>query len=328
MSGLSGASCLVCGGAGFIGSHLVDGLLDRGVSSIQVIDDFSLGRRENLAPVLERSDIVLVEGDCTDLEGLKRLAGARPFDLCFNLAVIPLPASLEEPRPTVDRNVAMTSAVCELGRVGGYSRLVQFSSSEVYGTAEVLPMSEEHPFRPTTPYAASKAATDLVALSYGATFGLEVAVVRPFNVFGPRQNPGIYAGLIPVVINRVLTGEPVTVHGDGEQTRDYVFVSDVVAATLSIAILDAALGRSVNIASGSERTVNELVAAILDALGEPDWPVVHVDPRPGDVRRLLGDITLARDLVGYRPEVTLEAGLLETVDWYRSRPMRTLPEPR
>ena len=189
-------------------------------------------------------------------------------------------------------------------------------------------MSEEHPFRPATPYAASKAATDLVALSYGATFGLEVAVVRPFNAFGPRQNPGIYAGLIPVVINRVLTGEPVTVHGDGEQTRDYVFVSDVVPATLSIAILDAALGRSVNVASGSERTVNELVAAILDALGEPDWPVVHVDPRPGDVRRLLGDITLARDLVGYRPEVTLEAGLLETVNWYRSRPMRTLPEPR
>ncbi|MDX6633288.1 MAG: UDP-glucose 4-epimerase [Solirubrobacterales bacterium] len=320
-SELRGTSALVTGGAGFIGGHVVEALLDAGVERVAVLDDFSLGNEANLQAVSDSPALTVERGDCADLAALERLAG-EPFDLCFNMAVIPLPASLEDPRRVVDHNIAMTTAVCELGRAGGFGRLVQFSSSEAYGTAQSVPMSEDHPLLPTTPYAASKAATDLIALSYAETFGLEGVVVRPFNTFGPRQNPGAYAGLIPTVIGNVRRGEPVTIHGDGEQTRDYAYVTDVVAGVLAAAASAEATGRSINLGSGEEHTVKELIRVILESLGEPDWPVEHGPDRPGDVRRLLADTTLAAELLGYAPAVGLEEGMRETVSWYLANPDR------
>ncbi len=313
---LSGGTALVTGGAGFIGSHLVDGLLAAGLARVVVLDDLSLGRRENLADALADDRTALVEGDCADLSLLRELADAA-FDLCFNLAVIPLPHSLEHPRQNVDRNVAMTTAVCELARAGRVGRLVQYSSSEVYGTARHVPMDEGHRLHPHTPYAAAKAATDLVASSYATTFGLEMVCVRPFNTYGPRQNDAAYAGLIPAVIRRVEAGEPVLVHGDGEQTRDMTYVADSVAGTLAAATCDAALGATVNLGTGSEASVNAMVSAILDALGVPDHPVQHQAERPGDVRRLHADVSLARDLFGYDPATRLDDGMRRTVSWYR-----------
>lgn len=312
---LEGRSALVTGGAGFIGSHLVDGLLTAGVRRVHVLDDLSLGRRENLSAAIGRSGVELMAGDAADLELLRSLAQA-PYDLCFNLAVIPLPHSLEHPRENVDLNLAMTSAVCELGRQGGYRKLVHFSSSEVYGTARRTPMDESHPLGAHTPYAAAKAATDLVVASYATTFDLPAVTVRPFNTYGERQNAGAYAGLIPAVVGAVLRGEPVTVHGDGEQTRDMTYVGDIVSGALAAAASEAAVGRTLNLGAGREATVNELVTHLLAALGREDHPVERGPARPGDVRRLLADISEARHVLGYSPRTDLAEGLSRTVAWY------------
>jgi UDP-glucose 4-epimerase len=308
---------LVTGGAGFIGSHLVDRLLADGARSVTVLDDFSLGREQNLEQARARGDVEVVRGDAADLAALEALTERRgPFSICFNLAVIPLPASLVRPRETTDANVAMTTAVCELGRAGGYERLVQYSSSEVYGTAIEVPMPESHALNPETPYAASKAATDMIADSYRRTFGMPVLTIRPFNAYGPRQNDASYAGLIPTVVNNVLNGEPVTIHGDGEQTRDYAYVGHIAAATARAAVLDSAIGKTFNVGAGREDTVTDIVALLLDALGVPDWPVVHGAPRIGDVRRLYADSSLAARELGHTPSMSLDQGLRLTVEWY------------
>jgi UDP-glucose 4-epimerase len=317
-SPLSGSSALVTGGAGFIGSHLVDGLLAAGTARLCVVDDLSLGRRENLQAAIAAGAHFEVL-DCCDIEALRDLLTTDTFDYCFNLAVIPLPASLVDPRANVDRNVAMTTAVCELGREGRFGRLIQYSSSEVYGTARTTPMTEDHPLSPHTPYAAAKAATDLVAMSYATTFGLEVVTVRPFNTYGERQNDRAYAGIIPAVVRNVQAGEPVQIYGDGEQTRDMTYVGDTVSGTIAAAARDSALAKTINLGSGEEASVNEMVRLLLDTLGHPDHPVEHVDRRPGDVRRLLADITLARAELDYEPRTSLREGLERTAAWYERR---------
>jgi UDP-glucose 4-epimerase len=317
---LIGSSALVTGGAGFIGSHLVEGLLAAGASRVHVLDDLSLGSEANLAGALEHSEVELTVGDAADADLLERIcARGGPFDHCYNLAVIPLPHSLEHPRENVDRNVAMTTAVCELGRSRAYRRLIQFSSSEVYGTALTVPMDEQHPLHPHTPYAAAKAATDLIALSYATTFELDVVVVRPFNTYGERQNDGAYAGVIPAVVRAVLAGEPVTIHGDGEQTRDMAYVLDTVQGTLLAAVAAEVSGATFNLGAGEEVSVNELVPRLLKALGHPNHPVLHGAPRPGDVRRLLADTRGARERLGYMPSTPLDVGLGRTVEWYLKR---------
>jgi UDP-glucose 4-epimerase len=307
--------CLVTGGAGFVGSHLVEGLVAAGAGEVVVVDDLSLGREANLEAVHDR--VSLYVGDAADTALLEDLCEGEPFDLCFHLAVLPLPHSLEHPRDNVERNVAMTMPVCELARAGRIGRLVHFSSSEVYGTARTAPMTEGHPLHAHTPYAAAKAATDLVALSYATTFGCEVVVVRPFNAYGERQNDAAYAGLIPAVIRRVQAGEPVVVNGDGEQTRDMTHASDTARGALALAVADGVAGRTFNLGQGSEVSVNAMVQALLDALGAPDHPVEHGPQRPGDVRRLLADTSAAREAVGYAPLVGVREGFARTVDWYR-----------
>jgi UDP-glucose 4-epimerase len=313
---LTGATALVTGGAGFIGSHLVEGLVEAGAARVVALDDLSLGREENLAAV--RDSIELIVADCADERALLDACGGARIDLCFNLAVIPLPHSLAHPRENVDRNVAMTTAVCELQRARRIARLVQYSSSEVYGTALTVPMDETHPLNAHTPYAAAKAATDLVALSYATTFGLDTVVARPFNAYGERQNDAAYAGLIPEVIKRVREGRPVVVNGDGEQTRDMTYVADTVAATLALARADGVAGEVLNIGTGREVSVNEMVRALLDALGAPDHPVEHGPERPGDVRRLLAGTDRIREAVGFEAAVGVEEGFRRTVSWYEA----------
>lgn len=310
---LAGGSFLVTGAAGFIGSHLVDALLAAGAGRVLGLDDLSLGSRANLDVALADRRFELVEQDCA--AGVD-VADER-FDACFNLAVIPLPASLVEPKPVVDRNVAMTTTVCELGRAGRFGTLVQFSSSEVYGTAERERLGEDDPQRPETPYAASKAATDAVAASYHRTFGADIVLVRPFNTYGPRQNQGGYAGLVPAVLARLAAAEPVIVYGDGKQTRDYVYVGDTVRGALAAYERLPGDGRAVNVASGEEVSVNEVVAALLEAVGAAEHPVVHGDPRPGDVRRQRGDIARARRELAFEPQVGLADGIRRTVASYR-----------
>lgn len=311
---VEGASFLVTGGAGFIGSHVVDRLLGLGAASVVVVDDLSLGRRENVAAAAE-----FVEADVADLGALAEVVRDRVFDGCFNMAVIPLPVSLERPRESVDRNVAMTTAVCELVRAGALRTLVQFSSSEIYGSVEEGAIGEDHPHAGTTPYAASKSATDLVAQSYQRTFGCEVVLVRPFNTYGPRQNKGGYAGLLPTVITRVAADQPIVIDGDGRQSRDFLFVEDTARGAVAAYERLPGTGLVVNLGSGVERSVNEVVETLLAALGVPEWPVEHGPPRPGDVHRHLADAARARELLGFEPAVPFAEGIERTVAWYRGQ---------
>ena len=209
----------------------------------------------------------------------------------------------------------MALNICELGRRGLYRSLIHCSSSEVYGSARYVPMDEEHPLLARTPYAAAKAAADLLVQSYQHTFGLDATIIRPFNNYGPRQNDQNYAGIIPIVVRRIQAGEAPVIFGDGEQTRDYSFVRDVADGMVRVAKTDVARGGVINIASGEEVSVNRLVRGIAAALAY-DGPIEYAPPRPGDVRRHLADITRARTLIDYHPRTRLEDGLKLTVDWY------------
>jgi UDP-glucose 4-epimerase len=315
---LASKSVLVTGGAGFIGSHLVDRIIRENPQTIVVVDNFFLGSLDNLAQALrERPDLEIVRLDAADLAAMQDVVSRYRIDTVFDLAVVPLPTSLTYPAWTVRTNVGIVTTFCELARRGDIERLVHLSSSEAYGSARYVPMDEEHPHDAITPYAASKSAGDHVIRSYVQTFGIDATVVRPFNNIGPRQNPGSYAGIVPIVVQRVLAGQPIEIHGDGEQTRDLVFVRDTADYVVRIHDAEAARGRVLNLATGTETSVLALVRRLLHALGEPDHPVVHTAPRPGDVRRHSADVRALEAVLGSHPPVIDDAALAETVEWYR-----------
>lgn len=312
-------SVLVTGGAGFIGSHLVDRIIQESPANLAVVDNLFLGKEENLDQARQAfPTLKFYRQDASDYAAMKRIITAEGVEAVFSLAVVPLPTSLERPRWTVDTNVAITTVACELLREGYYQTLIHFSSSEAYGSAQYVPMDEKHPLVASTPYAASKAASDHVVLSYWKTFGIDAAIVRPFNNFGPRQNEGAHAGVIPVIIRAALRGDPATIYGDGEQTRDFIFVREVADAAVRVYEEPATRGQVINIATGQELSINRLVREIL-AILDADVPIVHDAPRAGDVRRHCGAVDLARRLIGFQPHVALNDGLIETVDWYRQK---------
>ena len=315
---LKGKNVLVTGGAGFIGSHLVERIALEQPATLSVVDNMYLGRKENLARAVELfPDLNVHVIDATDYDALGAILAAGHVDVVFNLAVVPLPASLINPRWTVDQNIAMASIACELQRQGFFQTLIHFSSSEAYGTAAYVPMDETHRCLPSTPYAASKLAGDHIALAYRETYGSDVAILRPFNNFGPRQNAGAYAGIIPIVVGRVLRGEPIVIYGDGEQTRDFVFVRDTADAAIQMYEHVETRGQVINVASGIEVSMNDLVKELCLALGKAS-EVTYEEARPGDVRRHCGATGLASQLFDFAPRTNLRTGLQETVAWYRS----------
>lgn len=318
---LKGKRVLVTGGAGFIGSHVVDALGDVGAEKIVVVDNLFLGRKENLEDAQKRfGDRLSCYWESARDEGrLGQILESEKIEVVYDMAVIPLPHSLTDPAWNVRENTELTLVLCELARKGAYKTLVHFSSSEAYGTALRTVMDEEHPQLPCTPYAASKLAGDMLAISYAETFGIDTTVLRPFNNYGPRQNDGAHAGIIPLVISRVKAGLPIQIHGDGEQTRDLVFVTDTAQAALDIYGCLETRKRIVNVASGIETSMNTLVRALLESLGVPNHPVVHVEGRPGDVRRHMGGVELAKKLWGYTPKVGLAEGLRRTMAYYANR---------
>ena len=314
---ISTRSVLVTGGAGFIGSHLVDRLIVENPKRIVVVDNFFLGNERNLDDARRaRPDVEVLRLDASNLAAMQDVVTQFEIDTVFDLAVVPLPTSLLYPHWTMQTNIGITSTFCEIARRGLIGRLVHMSSSEAYGSGRYVPMDEDHPHDAITPYAAAKSAEDHIIRSYVRTFGIDATVIRPFNNYGPRQNPGSYAGIIPIIVQRVLSGQPIEVHGDGEQTRDFTFVRDTADLTVAIHDDPDCRGVEVNVATGVGTSVNELVARILSIMNAPHHPVIHTEERPGDVRRHLADVSRLVSLLGRQPAVLSEESLRETVEWY------------
>jgi UDP-glucose 4-epimerase len=316
---LTNKNILVTGGAGFIGSHLVDRIIKEDPGKLVVVDSFFLGREENLGEArMIYPDLILYRMDASNLAAMLQLVISEQIEVVFNLAVVPLPTSLEFPTWTIETNIGITTTFCELARRGHIQTLVHCSSSEAYGSALYTPMDEKHPLLPCTPYAASKAGCDHIVLSYRQTYDIDTVIVRPFNNFGPRQNQGSYAGVIPIVVRRVIEGAPVEIFDDGEQTRDFIFVRDTADAMVRIYEEKLTRGQVINIASGRETSVNSLVAQLTSVMGVPDHPRFHSAARPGDVRRHCGNVNRLHELTGFSAHTISTETLTETVEWYQS----------
>jgi UDP-glucose 4-epimerase len=312
---LEGRRVLVTGAAGFIGSHLADRLAGR--CELHLVDDLSVGARENLAAALERPGVRFVEADVRDPARMRELC--RGIEVVFHLAISCLRTSLRRPFLSHEVNAGGTLSLCLAAREQGVDRFVYVSSSEIYGSARSVPMSEDHPCRPTTVYGASKLAGELYALAHLRSFGLPVVVVRPFNTYGPREPwQGARAEVIPRFLLRLEAGLPPVVYGDGTQTRDFTYVEDTVEGILAAAACDALVGEAVNVARGREASVLE-IARLLGELAGREIPPCHEPGRPGDVARHFADVSKAGRLLGFEARVDLREGLARTLAWFRAQ---------
>jgi len=300
---------LVTGGAGFIGSHIVARLVAEG-EQVRVLDDLSSGALGNLGPLRDRID--LIEGDVRDVDTVARTVA--DVDIIFHEAAVPsVPRSVADPRTTIDVNVAGTLNLLLAARDAGCRRVVFASSSSVYGDTPVLPKVETMTPRPRSPYAISKLTGEQLCANFSDLYGLETVALRYFNVFGPRQDPAShYAAVIPKFLRSLLNGEQPTIFGDGEQSRDFTYVDNVVDANLRAARTGAAAGGVFNIASGRAISVYSMLHQIAGLLGVDD-AAQHAPARPGDIRDSLADISAARAVLGFDPGVTFEEGLARTV---------------
>lgn len=305
----------VTGGAGFIGSALVRGLLREGLGPVEVIDNLLTGREENLEEV--RAGVALHRADIRDYPVLAPLL--RGVDVVFHLAAIPsVPRSIAEPEPSHEVNIDGTFEVLRACREGGVRRLVYAASSSAYGDTEVLPKVETMLPRPRSPYAVQKLLGEYYAAVFHGCFGLETVALRFFNVYGPRQDPSSpYSGVISVFMKALLERRPPTIFGDGEQSRDFTFVEDVVDLCLKASRASGVAGKLYNGGTGARYSLNQ-IWALLQRIEDVSVAPVYGPPRPGDVRHSQADIAAARRDLGYAPRFTLEEGLRRTLEWYRS----------
>lgn len=312
---------LVTGGAGFIGSHLVDGLLRDGRYQVRVLDNFVTGLRENLAHCLR--DIELVEGDVRELETVDLAVDG--IDCIFHEAALPsVSRSVRAPITSNDVNVGGTLNLLSAGRKAGVRRFILASSSSVYGDAAELPKAESATPRPMSPYAVSKLAAEHYCRVFGDLYGIETLALRYFNVFGPRQDPrSQYSGVISRFMTNTLTNRPHVLHGDGRQSRDFTYVDNVVAANLAALECRQPSGAVVNVACGERRSLLDLIDVLREISGT-DQPVTFAPTRAGDVRHSQASIELAETLLGFRPAVAFPEGLRRTYEWYAA----TSPEAR
>jgi len=311
---------LVTGGAGFIGSHLVERLLaEEEVAEAVVLDNMVNGNPENLAAVEGDPRFVLIRGDVLDLGTVE--AACRGVQVVFHLACLGVRHSLHAPAENDRVNAEGTMNLLRAAAAADVDRFVYVSSSEVFGTARYAPMDEFHPTWPETVYGASKLAGEAYTRAFFRTHHFPTVIVRPFNTYGPRSHfEGDSGEVIPRTIVRVLCGRSPIVFGDGEQTRDFLHVTDTVRALTGLVRQDAAVGGTVNVGYGAEVTINELCRMIAQAAGRTDLRAVRQDERPGDVRRLWVDPSQAKRLIDFRPRVSLDQGLAELVAWFRRRP--------
>ncbi len=302
---------LVTGGAGFIGSHIVRGLLERG-DRVRVLDNFSTGRRDNLTGL----DVEIVDADLRDASRVTH--ACRGIETIFHQAAfVSVPQSMKEPTECFDVNVTGTATLLQAAHKYGAKRVVFASSTAVYGDSDTFPLTEETPLRPLSPYAASKRVDEIYSQLYTTAFGLEVVGLRYFNVYGPRQRPDSqYAAAVPIFIRRLLDGKSITIFGDGGQTRDLIFVGDVVRANFAAAVHPSAPGSVFNICTGQETRIIDLIEILQDLFPSAPAPE-FAEPRAGDIYRSIGSPQRAADLLGFRAQTSLEDGLKQTVEWMR-----------
>lgn len=299
---------LVSGGAGFIGSNLVKHLIEEG-NSVTVLDNFMSGYRSNLDPF---PSVRLIEGDIRDKTAVeKAMQGA---EVVFHLAAsVGNKRSIDQPITDAEINVLGTLNVLEAARKAGVRKIVASSSAGIFGELKTMPIKEDHPIEPDSPYGCTKLCEEKLCLSYAKLYDIEAICLRYFNVYGPNQRFDAYGNVIPIFVFRMLRNESLLIYGDGDQTRDFVHVNDVVQANIKAA---DALGVSgaFNIASGTRVTINRLVEMIIKD-NNNTIKIEHGSERPGDVRHSLADISLAQQRINYSPSVDLESGIREYVEW-------------
>lgn len=316
---LAGKRCLVTGGAGFIGSHLVDKLLAAGCQ-VRVIDNLVNGKLVNIHHHLSSPDFHFEQGSILDPLDVSRVMVG--IDLVFHLACLGVRHSLRHPFANHRVNSEGTLLLLDAAYRQGVERFVHCSSSEVYGTAQFVPMPENHPTEPCTVYGASKLAGEAYARSYFITYGLPTVVIRPFNTYGPRSHHEGDAGeMIPKSIVRALNGQDILVFGDGCQSRDFTYVEDTATGLIAAATGDDMVGKTLNIGSNFEINIKDLALKIHRLAGNEKSKVQFVADRPGDVGRLYADTSQFFSLSSWRPQTDFSAGLQKTIDFFRSHPL-------
>ena len=302
---------LITGGAGFIGSHIVRGLLAQG-ADVRVLDNFSSGKRENLHGL----EVEVLEGDLRDASTIAQ--AVHGVNIIFHeAAFVSVPESMEKPQECFDVNITGTSILFDAARKAGVQRVVIASSAAVYGDSTAMPLIEDTPLKQLSPYAVSKRVDEMYAELFTNQFGLEVAALRYFNVYGPRQRPdSMYAAAVPIFIRRMLDNKPITVFGDGGQTRDLINVRDVVQANLLASQHPAAPGQIFNVCTGVETRLLDLLDILYEVF--PDAPKhIHAEPRAGDIYRSIGTPKKIMDTLGFDPKISLAEGLREAVEEMR-----------
>jgi UDP-glucose 4-epimerase len=303
---------LVTGGAGFIGSHIVRALLEQG-DFVRILDNFSSGKRENLAGL----GVEIIEGDLRDTDCVAR--AVTDMDVVFHeAAFVSVPQSMQDPLPCFEINQRGTEILLEAARKAGVGRVVLASSAAVYGDSGAMPLDEMTELHPLSPYAVSKRVDELYAELYTRSFGLDVVALRYFNVYGPRQRPdSMYAAAVPIFTRKLIDGQAIIVFGDGGQTRDLVYVGDIVRANLAASEHPAAPGQVFNICTGNEMRVIDLIEELMALFPSAPAPV-FLAARPGDIYRSVGNPHKAADLIGFRPLTSLADGLKAVVDWMKT----------
>ena len=309
---LSGVA-LVTGGAGFIGSHIAAALVSGGLR-VRIIDDLSTGHRENISEI--GGEIDFIQASLTDHKALSH--ALEDVELVFHEAAIPsVPRSVAKPKETHEASVNATFSLLLAARDQKVRRLVYAASSAAYGDQPELPKREDMRPDPLSPYAVAKLVGEYYCRVFSRVYGLDTVSLRYFNVFGPRQDPGSqYSGVISRFIDAALNAKQPTIYGDGEQSRDFTYIANVVDANLKAAESDSAVGQVINIANGERVTINEVFEMVKKLTGRANLEAEYAPPRTGDVRDSLADLSLARSLLGYTPQVGLEEGLRSTIDWW------------
>lgn len=306
---------LITGGAGFIGSHLCDKYTKEGHSVI-CLDNFLSGNLMNVRHLLVHRNFKLIKGDVRDFNLLEKIT--RDIDVIFHLAAqVHVDRSYVEPRLTYDINVMGTQNVLEIARIYDTKKVIHTSTSEVYGSAQYVPIDEKHPLEAPHPYGASKIAADRMCHAYVTTYGMNISIPRFFNIFGPRQRDIGYGGVISLFARRVLNNTPPVIYGDGKQTRDYTYVEDAVRAFDLIFKHEKGL-EPINFGTGNEVSINDLAKMIIELCGKKGkLKPVHVEPRIGEVKKLIANASKAREVLGWIPKYNLKEGLKAFVQWYR-----------